>query len=75
MMTDAIVPLAGRTCKSALMPAELLKLKLIDGRILTGWPDEWVSGISALAPALRSSIRFVRRPHTPAWSHRNLGCR
>ncbi len=49
MMTDAIVPLAGRTCKSALMPAELLKLKLIDGRILTGWPDEWVSGISALA--------------------------
>jgi hypothetical protein len=33
MMTDAIVPLADRTCKRALMPAELLKLKLINGRI------------------------------------------
>jgi len=35
MMTDAIVPLADRTCKRALMPAELLKLKLINGRIFT----------------------------------------
>lgn len=35
MMTDAIVNLADRTCKRALMPAELLKLKLINGRIFT----------------------------------------
>lgn len=33
MMTDAIVPLTDRTCKRALMPAELLDLKLMNGRI------------------------------------------